>query len=172
MNPLRVLFIALMIISCKQCQYRYSIDASLRQNSDLFVTGTCPKCNTKCNQCLLCSKIFSISSSKNDYRQIKAHVRVCQESRDHCDNQHFNREEGNDTQHYESVPYHDSNNSMFVTLSIFAKFAPMEDVQAVFFSFLESSLGLSDMVQSLLNVYSFVRKCQILHVIKGQASAF
>ena len=76
-----------MIITCRQCQYQYSIDASLRQNSDLFVTGTCPKCNTKYKQCLLCSKNVSISSSKNNYRQIKAHVRVCQESRDHCDNQ-------------------------------------------------------------------------------------
>ena len=97
---------------------------------------------------------------------------MCQESRDNCDSEPFNRKEGDDSQHLESVPHHDSNNSMFVTLSIFAKFAPMEDVQVVFFSFRESSLGLAVMVKSLLNVYSFVRKCQILHVIKGQAFAF
>ena len=111
MNPLRLLFLALMIISCKQCHYRYSIDANLRENSDLFVTGTCPQCGTKCNQRLLCSKRFSRSSLQNDYRRIKDYVRVCQESRDHCDSQPFNREEDDDSQHSESVSYHDSNNS-------------------------------------------------------------
>ena len=83
------------------------MDATLRENNDSCVTGTCPYCGTKCNQCLLYSKRFSRLSSKNNYILNKAHVRVCQESRDHYDSEPFNIEEGDDSQHSESAPYHD-----------------------------------------------------------------
>ena len=73
-----------MNVTCKECLHEYPIDLC-RQEGKLFVTASCPNCSTKCNQCLLCEKKYFMSSSQNDYRNIKQHIaKSHQDSQSHA----------------------------------------------------------------------------------------
>ena len=54
------------------CGLEYDANRNSTGN-DYFISGTCPDCFKKCNQCVLCSKRY-FNSRFNDYRPIRAHI--------------------------------------------------------------------------------------------------